>query len=87
MDDINHLTARHFCYEQRQKIFSSKFGAREGCIANRQDRVTIAAQNFVPRSGSKKCNAARNAIRLSKTLIITSRQKIKMIVSSVAKTT
>ena len=84
MDDINHLTARHFCYEQRQKIFSSKFGAREGCIAN---RVTIAAQNFVPRSGSKKCNAARNATRLSKTLIITSRQKIKMIVSSVAKTT
>ena len=32
MDDIHHLTARHFRYERR-KIFSSIFGARKVCIA------------------------------------------------------
>ena len=30
MDDVHLLTARHFC---GGKIFSSKFGAREVCIA------------------------------------------------------
>ena len=37
MDDVHLLTARHFRYELRLlrggKIFSSKFGAREVCIA------------------------------------------------------
>ena len=38
MDDVHLLTARHFRYELRKnfrggKIFSSKFGAREVCIA------------------------------------------------------
>ena len=35
MDDVHLLTARHFRYELRRggKIFSSKFGAREVCIA------------------------------------------------------
>ena len=35
MDDVHLLTARHFRYELRRggKIFSSKFGAREACIA------------------------------------------------------
>ena len=37
MDDVHLLTARHFRYELRQgKIFSSKFGAREVCIAPQQ---------------------------------------------------
>ena len=38
MDDIHLLTAHHFRYELRYggKIFSTKFGAREVCIASQK---------------------------------------------------
>ena len=37
MDDVHHLTARHLRYELRGvKIFSSKFGAGEVCIASQR---------------------------------------------------
>ena len=44
MDDVHLLTARHFRYELRsgEKIFSSKFEAREVCIAS-QDYLLSGA--------------------------------------------
>ena len=41
MDDVQLLTARHFRYELRQKIFSSKFGAREVCIAPQMQFLSV----------------------------------------------
>ena len=43
MDDVHLLTARHFRYELRRggKIFSSKFGAREVCIAPQDGIIAV----------------------------------------------
>ena len=60
MDDVHLLTARHFRYELRRggKIFSSKFGAREVCIA--PQAVNVSFQQQFLRNINSNCGKQRH---------------------------
>ena len=67
MDDVHLLTARHFRYELRRggKIFSSKFGAREVCIAP-QLHARLLFDLFVSSESSERVKISQLSVTPSK---------------------